>query len=171
MRQSRIGEIHWIIVESREDCNNDKRDQYTWIIHNYLMVLFLEDHEIEELKVEIQARQKQIHDNFTKQFNEFVDPIRKAENPPKAFKKLFPKPEPKGENADKFETFYEMYEKWVQEEFNGVDDEEDNILQSTVGDFESSVGASVQVQSVEPGNVGPGAHKPHTDAIEEEDEN
>jgi hypothetical protein len=57
MRQSRIGEIHWIIVESREDDNYDMRDEYTWIIHNYLMVLFLEDHEETDLKEEIRDRQ------------------------------------------------------------------------------------------------------------------
>jgi hypothetical protein len=30
---------------------------------------------------------------------------------------MFPKPEPNGENAEKFDKFYEMYEEWVREEF------------------------------------------------------
>ena len=56
MRQSKIGEIYWIMKESREDLNIGKKDAYCWIIHNYLLVLYLEDHEKETLKEDISER-------------------------------------------------------------------------------------------------------------------
>ena len=55
---SKIGEIHWIIMESREEENAEHKESYAWIIHNYLMLLFLEDHEEDQLEDDIEARQK-----------------------------------------------------------------------------------------------------------------
>lgn len=43
MRISKIGEIHYIMKESMDPINVEKKDQYAWIIHNYEMILWLDD--------------------------------------------------------------------------------------------------------------------------------
>lgn len=121
-RRARLGEIYWIMVESH-DSNTEDKDNYHYLIHNYLMQLFLEDFDEETLDEDFKRKQKQIHRNFEKQFNKIVDPIRKDEKPAKSFKKLFPKPVAKGEGKEEFEQMYQIYEDWVTKKFNGDEDE------------------------------------------------
>lgn len=56
LRQKRIGEIYWIMKEAQE-CDSTKKDQYCYIVHNYLLLLYLEDFKKETLKDDIKARQ------------------------------------------------------------------------------------------------------------------
>ena len=50
---SKLGEIHWIMMESKIDENENEKESYAWIIYNYLMVLFLEDYEETDLELDI----------------------------------------------------------------------------------------------------------------------
>ena len=49
MRMSLIGEIYWVMKESKEVINELKGDEYAKIIHNYLLVLWCEDSKLESL--------------------------------------------------------------------------------------------------------------------------
>ena len=46
MRMSLIGEIYWVMKESKEMVNELKGDEYAKIIHNYLLVLWCEDRKL-----------------------------------------------------------------------------------------------------------------------------
>ena len=69
------------MMESIDGTNEEKKDQYAWIIHNYEMVLWLEDNEKDKLLDDPKKRQEQVHAYFTKQFNKYVDPLREKEKP------------------------------------------------------------------------------------------
>lgn len=82
-------------------------------------------------------------------FESYVGPIRELPDAKQKFKALFPKPEPRPEDREKFQEFYEMLREFVEETFNNQDEDEDNILMSSVGASSadpssamSSVGAS-----------------------------
>ena len=49
MHQSLIGEIYWVMKESKEIIHEEDGDAYAKIIHNYLLVLWCEDKKLEEL--------------------------------------------------------------------------------------------------------------------------
>lgn len=57
LRQKRIGEIYWIMKEA-QTCDDDIKDRYCYIVHNYLMLLYLEDFDKSTLKTEIKSRQR-----------------------------------------------------------------------------------------------------------------
>jgi len=61
MRRQKIGEIYWIMKESRQEDKAGKKDEYCYVVHNYLLCLYLEDYKEDELEPEIRDRQKQIH--------------------------------------------------------------------------------------------------------------
>ena len=54
LKKSRIGEIFWLIRESQED--PDERDNYYFIIHSFLVELFIEDHGEDDLKEDIDEK-------------------------------------------------------------------------------------------------------------------
>ena len=81
---------------------------------------------------------------------EFVKPCMELEDESKqrkAFRKLFPKPEPPKGQEEEYEKMYEWYENKIEETFGKEDeDDEDNILESTTGDEDfSSVGGSEMI--------------------------
>ena len=83
---------------------------------------------------------------------EFVKPCMEQETESKqrkAFRKLFPKPEPPKGQEGEYENMYKWYEDKIEETFGHEDEDDDgNILESTTGDEDfSSVGASEVVQS------------------------
>lgn len=119
MRMSLIGEIYWVMKESKEVINELKGDEYAKIIHNYLLVLWCEDNKLEHLGDDKVRAQKKIHDNFLKKFDYYADEARKTDDPRKTFAEMFPKPEPTGEDKDdkKWGEMYEAYRDWVEQEF------------------------------------------------------
>lgn len=131
--------------ESQNSTNkgdDDKTEGFCYAIHNYLMCLFLEDHEEKDLKAEFKDRQKQIYDFYQSEFNKFVKPAKDAKGPDaqKAkFKEIFPKPIPRGSNKDTFGEFYDQYEEWVRTEFQKSDDEDDAGILDSEANFSSAI--------------------------------
>jgi len=87
-RINQIGEIFWLMKEQQE--THDDKDPYYFIIHSYLVELWLEDHDgkQEELEKDINDKIKQVFANFKTQFDSIIKDCKTAES----FSKLMPKP-------------------------------------------------------------------------------
>ena len=113
MRVNRVGEIYYIMKESRKDENFEHSEEFSYIINNYLLLFYLEDHNADELVDDLKSRQQQIHKYYQKQFKLLVDPIREADDPPLEFRKLFPPPVPPRGQDKTYKQLYQKYQEWV----------------------------------------------------------
>lgn len=105
--------------------NAEDKEKYIVAIDNYLLSLYLEDNDDEEDlgKQTANIRQLQIYQHFKKQFRELTNPLKKL--PPhekgQKFAELFPKPEAKAEDKEKYAKAIELYEEHIEKTYGSLE--------------------------------------------------
>ena len=106
--------------------NAEDKEKYIVAIDNYLLSLYLEDNDDEEDlgKQTANIRQLQIYQHFKKQFRELTNPLKKL--PPhekgQKFAELFPKPEAKPEDKEKYAKAIELYEEHIEKTYGSIEE-------------------------------------------------
>jgi len=135
--------------------NAEDKEKYIVAIDNYLLSLYLEDNDDEEDlgKQTANIRQLQIYQHFKKQFRELTNPLKKL--PPhekgQKFAELFPKPEAKAEDKEKYARAIELYEEHIEKTYGSLEADGDgtNIMKD-----EGNEGSSMVISSFDGSGVG-----------------